>query len=191
MKSIIVSEETVARKVAYIYDSSYAGYVLDEDPVHAALIDAYEVTDIDVKSLDGSTVNELLGYDLVFSSEAVGGKHAYGLKLETVVNKVPMLNLKSFYYSSDRWAWATGQNPDKGTNTMTILEAYRNHAIFNGVAIAEDGTCVIFTESDATTIKCKLIKIRVQSLLMTLLWQKMEQALIIPFMNMVRQISIC
>ena len=74
---------------------------------------------------------------------------------------------------------------------MTILEAYRNHAIFNGVAIAEDGTCVIFTESDATTIKCKLIKIRVQSLLMTLLWQKMEQALIIPFMNMVRQISIC
>lgn len=26
---------------------SYAGYVLDEDPVHAALIDAYEVTDID------------------------------------------------------------------------------------------------------------------------------------------------
>lgn len=42
----------------------------------------------------------LLGYDLVFSSEAVGGKHAYGLKLKTVVNKVPMLNLKSFYYSS-------------------------------------------------------------------------------------------
>ena len=75
LKSIIVSEETVARKVAYIYDSSYAGYVLDEDPVHAALIDAYEVTDIDVKSLDGSTVNELLGYDLVFSSEAVGGIH--------------------------------------------------------------------------------------------------------------------
>ena len=120
LKSIIVSEETVARKVAYIYDSSYAGYVLDEDPVHAALIDAYEVTDIDVKSLDGSTVNELLGYDLVFSSEAVGGKHAYGLKLETVVNKVPMLNLKSFYYSSDRWAWATGQTPDKGLSLIHI-----------------------------------------------------------------------
>lgn len=158
LKSITVSEETVARKVAYIYDSSYAGYVLDEDPVHAALIDAYEVTDIDVKSLDGSTVNELLGYDLVFSSEAVGGKHAYGLKLETVVNKVPMLNLKSFYYSSDRWAWATGQNPDKGTNTMIILEAYRNHAIFNGVAIAEDGTCVIFTESDASNNQVQAYK---------------------------------
>lgn len=60
LKSMTVSEEAVARKVAYIYDSSYSGYVLDEDPVHTALIAAYEVTDIDVKSLDGSTVNELL-----------------------------------------------------------------------------------------------------------------------------------
>lgn len=158
LKSITVSEEAVARKVAYIYDSSYAGYVLDEDPVHTALIGAYEVTDIDVKSLDGSTVNELLGYDLVFSSEAVGGTHPYGLKLKDIVNKVPMLNLKSFYYTKDRWSWATGQNPDKGTNTMIILEAYRNHAIFNGVAIAEDGTCVIFTESDASNNQVQAYK---------------------------------
>ena len=148
LKRITVSEEVVMHKVAYIYDSSYAGYVLEEDPVHAALIDAYEVTDIDVKSLDGSTIDELLDYDLVFSSEAVGGTHAYGLKLETIVNKVPMLNLKSFYYTSGRWGWATGQNPDKGTNTMVVLEAYRDHAIFEGVTIAEDGTCIIFTNSD-------------------------------------------
>ena len=158
LKSITVSEEAVVRKVAYIYDSSYTGYVLDEDPVHTALIAAYDVTDIDVKSLDGSTVNELLAYDLVFSSEAVGGTHPYGLKLETVVNKVPMLNLKSFYYTKDRWSWATGQNPDKGTNTMIILEAYRNHAIFNGVTIAEDGTCIIFTESDTSNNQVQAYK---------------------------------
>lgn len=158
LKSMTVSEEAVARKVAYIYDSSYSGYVLDEDPVHTALIAAYEVTDIDVKSLDGSTVNELLAYDLVFSSEAVGGTHAYGLKLETIVNKVPMLNLKSFYYTKGRWNWGTGQNPDKGTNTMIILEAHRDHAIFDGVTIAEDGTCVIFTESDASNNQVQAYK---------------------------------
>lgn len=158
LKSMNVSEESVARKVAYIYDSSYSGYVLDEDPVHTALIAAYEVTDIDVKSMDGSTVNELLDYDLVFSSEAVGGTHPYGLKLETIVNKVPMLNLKSFYYTSGRWGWATGQNPAKGTNTMKVLDAYKNHAIFNGVTIAEDGTCVIFTQSDASNNQVQAYK---------------------------------
>lgn len=41
---------------------------------------------------------------------------------------------------------------------MIILEAYRNHAIFNGVAIAEDGTCVIFTESDASNNQVQAYK---------------------------------
>lgn len=148
LKSISVSEETIIPKVAYIYDSSYAGYVLADDPVHTALASACELTDIDVKSLDGSTVNELVSYDLVFSSEAVGGTHKYGMALKNIVNKVPMLNLKAFYYGSGRWSWATGQNPAKGVNTMIVAEAYRNHDIFKEVNIAEDGTCLIFTSSD-------------------------------------------
>lgn len=55
---------------------------------------------------------------------------------------------------------------------MIILEAYRNHAIFNGVAIAEDGTCVIFTESDASNNQVQAIKIRVQSLLIDIVMVK-------------------
>ena len=152
---------TAPKKVAYIYETGYSTtWNVENDPIHLALKEAYSVTDIaypktstEVSTVVDAAIQEILdaNYDLVVIAEAIGGTNSYGLKLESIVGKVPMLNMKSFFYRTSspvRWPWGTGVNPaTTGTTAITVENAYNTHPIFDGVTIAADGTCEIFGTS--------------------------------------------
>lgn len=153
VKSITVLEEASTPKVAYVFKSDYsASWSKDTDPIFAALSAAYEVTEIDVLTAAVADIESLLDYDLVYSSEAVGGTHAYGIALKELVNRVPMLNQKSFYYASGRWGWGAGKNPSPTTGSIVIEEAYLNHAIFKDLTVSADRVCELFSEDTGTNM---------------------------------------
>ena len=89
--------------IAYLYDSSYSTYKcgIDNDPfvVNTVLAERNTVC-IDVKDLtaaDTEMLDSLSKFDLVVLSEAIGGTHKFGVKLVELVNRVPILNFKSFF----------------------------------------------------------------------------------------------
>lgn len=138
--AVNVQQAMAQSTVAYVYDPAYgAGWTKDTDPIYEALTQNYDVTDIDVSVADVADIESLASYDLVYASEAVSGTHVYGLALKNLVGKVPMLNQKSFYYTSGRWSWATGKNPsttvatDGGVITFDVAPGYSSHALFNGI----------------------------------------------------------
>jgi len=161
INSIKVSE--IAKKVAYIYQTAYSStWNVENDPIRLALEEAYDVTDIEYPNTttENSTVvdaamQDILdaNYDLVVVAEAIGGTNSYALGLKNIVGKVPMLNMKSFFYASNRWGWATsttgGVNTAKGITSVVVDNAYSAHPIFDGVTIAADGTCEVFSTSVA------------------------------------------
>jgi len=143
-----------AVKVAYLYDGTYNGAKdadknacgwlanggLDNDLVYAAL------TSYDVQTIDYSTVgltsaelnDSLLNYDVVVLSEAVGSSNALAKGTYDIVNKVPMLNLKSFFYKSGVWSVGAGNNPSPKATTITVAEDYLDDALFTNVEMDED-----------------------------------------------------
>ncbi|MDR0988075.1 MAG: hypothetical protein LBM06_01245 [Prevotellaceae bacterium] len=162
---LTISEEAPAApiKVAYVYKSDYSTdgskWTIEKDKIYPALQAAgYEVTLKDVKDLDDAAlavadVPSLLAYDVVILQEAIGSGHQYVIAMKDIINKVPFLSMKSFAYKSSVWNWGAGVNPDKGAikgqSKLTVAEAYRSHAIFEGVTIAADGSCQIFTADNA------------------------------------------
>ncbi|MGE4433491.1 MAG: hypothetical protein AB7D40_05675, partial [Bacteroidales bacterium] len=102
-------------KIAYLFDSSYANGTslvgTEEDMILQYGLMQKDVVSIDVKDLTDATnqvfVDSLAGlqrnYDVVVISEAISSSHAFGKALVHLVNRVPMLNLKSFFYKSSVW----------------------------------------------------------------------------------------
>lgn len=152
----IMEIATAPKKVAFVYQTAYsATWNATTDPIRLALDDVYEVTNVELPAADAGDVEtviaSLIDYDLVIVSEAISGTNPYGIKIESIVGKVPMLNMKSFFYRTSspvRWPWGSGVNPaTKGTTAVTVEDAYKTHPIFDEVIIAEDGTCEIFGTS--------------------------------------------
>lgn len=147
-------------RIAYLYDSSYnAGKTpcycgIDNDPMVVNTVIGEKSTDcIDVKDLTGSDtymLDSLCTYDLVVISEAIGGTHKFGVKLVELVNRVPILNFKSFFYANKRWNVGSGVNPVKvgngvfGIGDIVVAEAYRDDELFTDVDMEEDGTVHMF-----------------------------------------------
>ena len=123
--------------IAYLYDSSYNGYKvdgtpagyaadggLDVDPVYITLMD-YNVTAIDynsdeVKAMTSAELNDsLLNFDVVVASEAVSSGNTYAKGLVDIINKVPLLNLKSFMYKKGVWDFGAGSNPSPKAATSS------------------------------------------------------------------------
>ncbi len=149
-------------KIAYLYDSSYNGYKvdgestgyaakggLDMDPVYATLM-TYDVTAIDynsdeVKAMTSQQLNDsLLNFDVVVMGEAVSSSNAYAKGLVDIVNKVPMLNLKSYMYKSNVWGWGGGANPSPKANSIKVAEDYLEDPLFADVTIDENGYIQLF-----------------------------------------------
>jgi len=153
--------------IAYLYDATYngakdadknpVGYLanggLDMDPVYASLT-SYNVTPIDYSSvgLSSDELNDsLLTFDLVVASEAVSSGNALAKGLVNIVNKVPMLNLKSFMYKKGVWTWGAGVNPSPKANTLIVAEDYLEDPLFADITLDENGAVQIFkTSADET-----------------------------------------
>lgn len=72
-------------------------------------------------------------FDLIVLNEIVAGANVEAIALKSV-NK-PILNLKSFVYSTGRWGWGTGNNGL--ANNGTVAVAQPTHPIFAGITLNE------------------------------------------------------
>lgn len=149
-------EEEIA--IAYLYDSSYSNYCgIDNDPIfNNTVIAEKNSVAIDVKDFvaDDTMLDSLSTYDLVVVSEAIGGTHKFGITLVNLVNRVPMLNFKSFFYANKRWSVGSGVNPVKvgsgvfGIGDIVVNEAYREDELFTDVDMEQDGTVHMFANTE-------------------------------------------
>lgn len=145
-------------KIGYLYDSSYSGYVgIENDPIFVnSVIAEKEATAIDIKSFTATTdtISGLEKFDLLVVSEAIGSGHAFAKQILSLVNRVPMLNLKSFFYKSGVWSWGGGVNPstvknnaEPGVPSIIVNSDVRDHELFANIEI-EDSTVTLFRNFD-------------------------------------------
>lgn len=153
----------VVYNVAYIYDGSYnmengygANGGLDNDPIYTSLLDNFTVTPIDVnsddiKALTSAEFNDsIIHFDAVVLSEAVGSGNTYAKGMVDVINKVPMVNFKSFMYKDKVWSVGAGVNPNPKTGTIQIHEDYLDSPLFEGLDIDDEGNVVLFENTEVT-----------------------------------------
>lgn len=144
-------------KIAYLYDSSYSGYVgIANDPIfNNSVIAEKECEAIDIKSFTAAstdTLSALENYDLVVLSEAIGSGHAFAKPLLGLVNRVPILNFKSFFYKSSVWNWGAGVNPttvssgQSGAPLLKVTGNFADHALFANIELV-DSTINMFKTS--------------------------------------------
>ncbi len=152
----------VVYNVAYIYDGSYnmengygANGGLDNDPIYTTLLDNFTMTAIDVnsddiKALTSAQFNDsIINFDAVVLSEAVGSGNTYAKGMVDVINKVPMVNFKSFMYKKG-WSVGAGVNPNPKTGTIQIHEDYLDSPLFEGLDIDEEGNVNLFENTEVT-----------------------------------------
>lgn len=153
----------VVYNVAYIYDGSYnpengygANGGLDNDPIYTTLLDNFTMTAIDVnsddiKALTSAEFNDsIINFDAVVLSEAVGSGNTYAKGMVDVINKVPMVNFKSFMYKNKVWSVGAGVNPNPKTGTIQIHEDYLDSPLFEGLDIDDEGNVVLFENTEVT-----------------------------------------
>lgn len=153
----------VVYNVAYIYDGSYntengygANGGLDNDPIYTTLLDNFTMTAIDVnsddiKALTSAEFNDsIIHFDAVVLSEAVGSSNTYAKGMVDVINKVPMVNFKSFMYKDKVWSVGAGVNPNPKTGTIQIHEDYLDSPLFEGLDIDDEGNVVLFENTEVT-----------------------------------------
>lgn len=156
-------------KIAYLYDSSYSTYCgIDNDPVYNyTVIQEKTCEAIDIKDFTSADVDTIAAlsenYDLLVISEAMSSGHAFATSIKSMVNRVPMLNLKSFFYKSSVWGWGAGQNPTSassagGVSILDVDTAFIGHDIFKDLVDAENTQIDMFINSDPATIKSNLMQ---------------------------------
>lgn len=144
-------------KIAYLYDSSYATYPgIDNDPIFLySVLGEKDCEAIDIKTFTATSTDTLAAlenYDLVVVSEAIGSGHAFAKPLLQLVNRVPMLNFKSFFYKNTVWDWGAGANPSStktaaGVPTIRVDPSFMDHPLFADIEMP-DSTITLFKEFD-------------------------------------------
>ena len=144
--------------IAYVFNSSYAGYSPDMDVIRSMFLGTDEfvknktVTEIDLAG-DVSAVDRdsLLGFDLVIVSSAVNGDEPLVPVLKSAIAYVPMLNLSARLYP----AWGYGEPVATGDWAVMVGEAARSWSLFEQHTsavpiVGEDGMATLF--QDAGTV---------------------------------------
>jgi len=142
-----------AVNIAYLFDSSYPGNTTvgtENDAVLQQGLMQKNVYPIDIKDFTNDTakvfvdsLKALEQYDVVVVSEAISETHPFGLKLQKLVNRVPMLNMKASFYNSDSWNWGACKNPSdvsvgqNGIPTLYVKDAFVKHPTFESLDISE------------------------------------------------------
>ena len=147
---MMVTTSMAATKVAYIINTSYGTYSdgcsLDTDPILNALKASFEVEVIDLvddTEADYTMISET--YDVAVISEAMAGNGKLGIGLKNLVGMMPVVNTKAYVYTSGRWGWAAPANPStKPTTGITVNPAFRDHALFKGLEMGEDGVIQLY-----------------------------------------------
>lgn len=119
-------------KMAYILDSSYPNYSIDNDVYRIFAVDgagrfSNVVTDvIDLKDNAAlPTADSLKNYDAVIVSPAIGSDNAYAATLKQIIGYVPMLNMNANLYT----AWGYGSSKAISTS-LIVPEQYKKNSLF-------------------------------------------------------------
>lgn len=148
-------------KIAYLYDSTYSGYCgIANDPIFNNTViaekssEAINIAKFTTASTD--TLAALEKYDLVVISEAMGSGHVFAKMLGTLVNRVPVLNFKSFLYKNTVWNWGAGANPSAaatvgGIDKIRIDTTFAAHDLFKDVEVID--TCITLFKNTAGILK--------------------------------------
>ncbi|MDP4276477.1 MAG: chitobiase/beta-hexosaminidase C-terminal domain-containing protein, partial [Bacteroidota bacterium] len=138
--------------IAYVYDSTYAeGKTVvgtENDPIFQYGLMQKNVTLFNVAKLTNDTtavfadsLAALEKYDVVVVSDAMSADHPFGKKLAYLINRVPMLNMKSFLYNT--WKLGTGINPtnvgngEQGIASVKVDSAFAKQALFTDIDVSE------------------------------------------------------
>ena len=154
--SVVFSSHAEKKSMAYIINKDYStNYKFDDDKIHQFLDNIYDVTVIDVALSDvtNETIEGLASFDVVFSGEAVASGHARAASIGGLIDKVPMVNMKSFYYNKTGWGLGVGKNPatmksnEQPVNAFLLDVEYYDHELFDNITIDSDGTVPVFDVS--------------------------------------------
>lgn len=100
--------------------------------------------DYDVQFLDASATKPAdmeayyRNYDLIVIHASVAGNNPIGVATSDLAGIKPILNLKAFTYSKDRWSWSTPNNTEIGRMHSNVDVTLQNHPIFTNVAFDGD-----------------------------------------------------
>ena len=100
--------------------------------------------DYDVQFLDASATKPAdmeayyRNYDLIVIHASVAGNNPIGVATSDLAGIKPILNLKAFTYSKDRWNWSTPNNTEIGRMHSNVDVTLQNHPIFTNVAFDGD-----------------------------------------------------
>ncbi|MBN1112064.1 MAG: hypothetical protein JXA53_04010 [Bacteroidales bacterium] len=140
----ITVKDPAVKSILYLTTATTA-----TDPFYNALNAVYDVT---ARGYQVPAPANYDGYELIVLHESLKGDSAetsiQELKLIKDVDK-PILNLKSYFYQSDRWNWGTANN---GDNRAAINVKQATHPIFSGVTINGDSV-VMFTSNVSKNIQ--------------------------------------
>jgi hypothetical protein len=99
---------------------------------------SYAVTSRSPLTASAVTTNTYTAYDLIVLHESLtgtdGGSSTSELSTIKSIDK-PLLNLKSYFYSTGRWGWGT---PANGDTRAAINIVMKNHPIFKNVPTVGD-----------------------------------------------------
>lgn len=148
-----VIDPDAAVNIAYLFDSSYPGNTIvgtENDNILQQGLMQKNVYPIDLKNMTSDTakvfvdsLKALEKYNVVVVSEAISETHPFGMKLQKLVNRVPMLNLKASFYNSDSWNWGSCKNPSdvsagqNGITKLFVKDAFVKHPAFESLDISE------------------------------------------------------
>ena len=132
------------KKILYLTSATTEG-----DKLYEALKDDYNVT---VAAPEAQT---LTNYDLVVLHESIGGNTAESgndskkkqVILDIPTTTIPVLNTKSYFYTSARWNWGGAANGKK-TKGMHVNTAYCNiasHPLFDGLTPDANDSIIILS----------------------------------------------
>lgn len=136
-----------------------SGYVIVVDPSkkYILYITTLSTTDRFLNNLQNNTAYSVTKrapqasasydfYDLIILHESLNGGDAASSSSElSTIKSVdkPLLNLKSYFYSTGRWGWGT---PSSSTNSKAAVNVVmKNHPIFSGVPTAGDSIALYRT----------------------------------------------
>lgn len=148
-----VIDPDAAVNIAYLFDSSYPGNTIvgtENDNILQQGLMQKNVYPFDLKNMTSDTakvfvdsLKALEKYNVVVVSEAISETHPFGMKLQKLVNRVPMLNLKAAFYNSDSWNWGSCKNPSdvalgqNGIPKLLVKDAFIKHPAFETLDLLE------------------------------------------------------
>ena len=132
------------KKILYLTSASTEG-----DKLYAALKDDYRVT---VAAPDAQTLTD---YDLVVLHESISGNAAnptHSDKKQVILDipttTIPVLNTKSYFYTSARWNWGNAANGKQPKGVHVNNTAYCNitsHPLFAGLTPDANDSIIILS----------------------------------------------